>query len=49
MKRLLGKLGLLISCIGLGIGCILSAFGNVIGIPILLAAALTYSFVGQVK
>jgi hypothetical protein len=43
MRRLLGKLGLLISSIGLGIGCILLAFGNGVGIHILLVSALSYS------
>ena len=43
MRRLLGKLGLLISSIGLGIGCILLAFGNTFGMYILLVSAFSFS------
>jgi hypothetical protein len=43
MRRLLGNLGLLISSIGLGIGCILLAFGNTFGMYILLVSAFSFS------
>ena len=45
MKRLFGNLALALTLLGVGIGSILLAFGNEIGMYILLVSLLSLTFI----